>query len=288
MWQELIEVLISGLTNGAVYALMAIGMALVYGVTKVFNFAYGSFYSLGGYLAWTFFSFKLGYPVVLMLTVPCLLAAGWLTERTVIRPLRRFEDWEMLSVMATLGLAMFLDNLFQAVYGPFVKSLPMLFEGNVNIGGVALSTQDLAIFVIAVVIMTGFIQFLDKHRLGMAMEAVAQDGTGALIVGIPRDRIFALTFALSAAMVGIGGILLAPKYFVSPLGGWNILVKAWVITALGGMGSIRGSLYAAFVLGIIEALVGWQIGFTYTLFAWFAILLFTLIVRPRGFFGTWG
>ena len=110
--------------------------------------------------------------------------------------------------------------------------------------------------------------------------------TGAEIVGIPKDRVFAFTFALSAILVGAGSMLLAPKYFVSPAGGFNILVKSWVITVFGGVGSIRGSLFAAFILGIIEALVGWQLGFTWTLIAWFFVLLFTLIVRPQGLFGT--
>jgi branched-chain amino acid transport system permease protein len=288
MIRELIDVLISGITNGSVYAVMAIGMALVYGVTKVFNFAYGSFYSMGGYLAVVFFSFKFGYPLVIVVVIPILFAAGFLTERYIIRPLRAREDWEMTSCMITLGLALFLDNIYLVSFGPFVKSLPRLFEGNIGMGGFVLSTQDIAIFFVALFIMGIFMLFMDRSRLGMAMEAVAQDMTGAQIVGIPKDLIFGLVFAISAVLVGIGGILLSPKYFVSPLGGWTVMVKAWVITALGGMGSMRGSLYAAFILGIVEALVAWQFGFTWTLVAWFAVLLSTLIVRPQGLFGTWG
>jgi branched-chain amino acid transport system permease protein len=288
MFRELVDVLISGVTNGSVYAVMAIGMALVYGVTKVFNFAYGSFFSMGGYLAWVFFGLKFGYPLVILFVIPALFVAGFLTERYIIRPLRARDDWEMTACMITLGLALFLDNIYLVSFGPFVKSLPSLFEGSVGVGGFVVSTQDIAILVIAVLIMTVFIIFVDRTRLGMAMEAVAQDTTGAQIVGIPKDLVFGLVFAISAVLVGIGGILLAPKYFVSPLGGWTVMVKAWVITALGGMGSIRGSLYGAFILGIVEAGVGWQFGFTWTLVAWFAVLLSTLIVRPQGLFGTWG
>lgn len=288
MFYEFIDVLISGVINGSVYAVMAIGMALVYGVTRLFNFAYGSFYSLGGYLAWYFFTFKLGYPVVLLLVIPALFFAGMLTEIAIIRRLRARPDWEMAAMMVTLALAIFMDNLYLALFGPFVKSLPPLFQGTFAVGGFVVSKQSIVIFAVAIGIMVGFMTFLNRHRLGMAMEAVAQDMTGAQIVGIRKDRVFALTFAVSAVLVGTSGILLAPKYFVSPLGGWEILVKAWVITALGGMGSIRGSLYAAFILGVVEALVGWQFGFTWTLFGWFVVLLSTLIVRPRGLFGTWG
>jgi branched-chain amino acid transport system permease protein len=288
MLRELMDVLISGITSGSVYAMMAIGMALVYGVTKVFNFAYGSFYSMGGYLAFVFFGFKLGYLPVLVLVLPALFLAGMGTEKFIVRPLRKRDDWEMTAVMVTLGLALFLDNLYQVVFGPFVKSLPALFVGNLSLGTFTLSVQDVSIFVVAIAIMVLFMLFLGHTRMGMAVAAVAQDTVGAEIVGIPKDLVFGFAFAISAVLVGLGGILLAPKYFVSPLGGWNILVKAWVITALGGMGSIRGSLYAAFILGIVEAFVGWQFGFTWTLFAWFAVLLFTLIIRPQGLFGTWG
>jgi len=194
----------------------------------------------------------------------------------------------MMAVMVTLGLALFLDNFYQAIFGPFVKSLPILVQGQVEAGGFVFAEQDISIFVIALTIMILFMLFLGKNRLGMAVRAVAQNMTGAQIVGVAKDRIFALTFALSAVLVGTAGILLAPKYFVSPFGGWVILVKAWVITAFGGMGSIKGSLLAAFILGIVEALVGWQFGFTWTMFAWFAVLLITLVLRPQGLFGTWG
>ena len=287
MLRDLIEVLISGITNGSVYAIMAAGMTLVYGVTRVFNFAYGSFFTLGGYFAWCFFSLKFNYLLVFISIIPAMFLVGLSTEKFVISPLRGEKNSGILSVMATLGLALFLDNLCLVIFGPFVKSIPLLFKGYVKIQGLVVAIQDIAIFAIAISIMVILMAFLGRSRQGMAMRAVAQDLTGAEIVGIPKDRVFGYTFAISAVLVGVGGILLAPKYFVSPVQGWNILVKSWVITAFGGVGSIRGSLFAAFILGIIEALVGWTFGFTWTLIAWFFVLLITLIVRPHGLFGTW-
>ena len=127
--------------------------------------------------------------------------------------------------MVTLGLALFLDNLYQVVFGPFVKSLPTLFTGNLSLGTFTLSVQDVSIFIVAIIIMVLFMLFLGHTRMGMAVEAVAQDTVGAEIVGIPKDLVFGFAFAISAVLVGLGGILLAPKYFVSPLGGWNILSK---------------------------------------------------------------
>lgn len=285
MLQELLDVVISGLTTGSVYAVMAAGMALVYGVSKVFNFAYGSFYTLGGYLAWLFLSQKLPYLLVLALLIPSLYISGYLTERWVIRPLRNRRDWEMLVMLVTLGLAIFMDNYYLILFGSFVKKIPPLTTGSIEIGTVVISFQDAAIFLIAIVAISLLIFFLQKTRQGKAVRAVSQDMTGAQIVGIAKDRIFSMIFAISTVLVGTSGMLLGPKYFVSPLGGWDILIKAWVITALGGMGSVMGSLFAAFLLGIIEALVAWQFGFTRILFAWFAVLLITLIIRPQGLFG---
>lgn len=290
---HLIDLLISGLTNGSVYAVMAIGLALVYGVTRVFNFAYGSFYSMGGYLAWSLLALHLqveflSYWLMLIVVVPVLLLAGALTERLVVRPLRQRPNWEVMAMMATLGLALMLDNLYQVIFGSSVKSLPAFASGTIELLGVTVDLYDLAVFGCAMGIVMGVMFVLDRTRIGMAMEAVAQDMTGADIVGIPRDRIFTLVFAVSAVLVGVSGILLAPKYYISPFGGWDVLIRAWVITALGGMGSIRGAAVAAFLLGLLEAVVAYYFGSAYIMVAWVAVLLFVLTVRPQGLFGTWG
>lgn len=288
---ELTEVLISGAVNGSAYALMAVGLALVYGIAKVFNFCYGSFYTMGGYLGWLVLNSKLsrfGYPVVFACAIPALFMAGLAIDRIALRPIRDRKDWEMLAVMSTLGIALFLDNLYLARFGPSLKALRPLFEGTINLAGTVVSMHDVAISIIAASMIIGLWFFLKRTRTGMAMEAIAQDMTGAKIVGIARDRVFGYAFAIASVLVGIGGILLAPKYFVTPFGGWEILVKAWVITAFGGMGNILGAVYAAFILGIVESIVFWQFGATYTMFAWVAIMIGIFIVRPQGLRGTWG
>jgi branched-chain amino acid transport system permease protein len=282
------EILISGLSNGAVYAVMAIGMALVYGVTRVFNFAYGSFYTLGGYFAWSLLAAGVSYWFAVILVVPMLLLAGALTERLVIRPLRKRPDWEVMAMMATLGLALMVDNTYQGIFGSSAKSLPAFASGTVDLFGVVVDVYDIAVFGCSIGIVVAVMLFLDRTRHGMAMEAVAQDMTGAEIVGIPKDRMFTLVFAISAVLVGMSAILLAPKFYFSPFGGWEVLVKAWVITALGGMGSIRGAIIAAFLLGLLEAFVGFQFGYMYILIAWVVVLLLVLTVRPQGLLGTWG
>ncbi len=285
---ELTDVIISGLTNGSVYALMAVGLTLVYGVTKAFNFAYGSFFNLGGYFAWTLITlvgFGGGYISIFIAVIPLMFAVGYGLEKAMVAPLRKRENWENKIMMLTLGLSLFMDNLYVVVFGGRVKSLPTILEGAFEIGEVILNYQDIMIFIMSIGGILFFGWTLNNTRTGMAVRAVAQNPVGAQIVGIPKERIFASTFAISTAMVGFGGILLSQKYFISPMSGGAIMIKSWVITAFGGMGSIRGSLYAAFIIGMMEAFVGWIFGMSYTMIALFILLLTTLVLRPRGLMG---
>jgi len=288
MTREVAEVLISGIALGSIYAIMSVGMTLVYGVSRVFNFAYGSFYIWGAYLAWLLFSASPGmsYPAVFAIVIPVMFLFGLGVERVVCAPLRRKADWQALTMMSTLGLALFLDNAALIAFGPHKKSLPPLLEGSTNIAGFVVSTHEMVTLAIAVSIMVGIALFLGRTRLGMKMRAVAQDGIGARIVGIQTNRVFGYAFAISTALAAIAGILLAPKYFMYPLGGWTILIKAWIVVAFGGLGSVKGTIYSAFILGIVEALVGWHFGLQWPIVFWFAIMLGTLTIRPRGLFGT--
>jgi branched-chain amino acid transport system permease protein len=285
---ELIDVIISGLTNGSVYALMAVGLTLVYGVTKAFNFAYGSFFNLGGYLAWLLIpvvGVVGGYVSIFIAVIPIMFVVGYGLEKSLVAPLRKRPEWEMKVMMMTLGLALFMDNLYAVVFGGRVKSLPPILEGTLEIGELIFSYQDIMIFFLSIggILLFGWV--LNNTRVGMAVQAVAQNPEGAKIVGIPEKRIFAATFAISTAMVGFGGILLSQKYFISPMSGGAIMVKSWVITAFGGMGSIRGGLYAAFIIGMLEAFVGYTLGMSYSMIALFILLLTTLALRPQGLMG---
>jgi branched-chain amino acid transport system permease protein len=285
---ELVDVIISGLTNGSVYALMAVGLTLVYGVTKAFNFAYGSFFNLGGYCAWLIIAsvgLVGGYFSIFLAVVPVMFAVGYGLEKAMVAPLRKRSDWENKVMMLTLGLSLFMDNLYVAVFGGRVKSLPPILSGSITFGELVLNYQDIMIFILSVTGILFFGWILNNTRIGMAVQAVAQNPVGAKIVGVPQERIFGATFAISTAMVGFAGILLSQKYFISPMSGGAIMIKSWVITAFGGMGSIRGGLYAAFIVGMLEAFVGWQFGMSYSMIALFILLLTTLVVRPQGLMG---
>ena len=285
---EIIDVIISGLLNGSVYALMAIGLALVYGVTKAFNFAYGSFYTMGGYFAWVFLvplNLPGGYYTVFLTAIPFLFVVGFFLEKFLVAPLRKRSDWQMKAMMLTLGLALFLDIGYMAVFGPRLKSLPDIVEGTIALGELVFMKQDVVIFILSISGLLCFAWLLNNTRIGMAVKAVAQNPMGAQIVGIPKDRVFAATFAISTIMVGIGGILLSQKNFVNPQASTGIMIKAWVITAFGGMGSIKGSLYAALIIGMLEAFVGYYLGMIHIDIAGLTLLLITLAFRPQGLMG---
>jgi branched-chain amino acid transport system permease protein len=210
---------------------------------------------------------------------------GVVVDQVLIRPLRKRPEFEFSVLLVTLGLAVFLDNLVLVIFGARTKSLPEFLSGSVKIAGFTISWQLIAMFIFALVVAVTLFVFLGKTRTGMSMRAVAQDPTGARIVGIPLFRVFAITFGISTLLCGAGGILLAPRFFMTPLGGWTFLVKALIIVIAGGLGSIKGTLYAAFILGILEAIVGWQLGLLWVMPFWFLVLFLILLVRPAGLFG---
>jgi len=174
---EIADVIISGLINGSVYALMAVGLTLIYGVSRAFNFAYGSFYSLGGYIAFLLFglSFINNYFLVFLLAAPILLLFGFFVEKALVAPLRKRDDWEIKVMMITLGLALLLDNAYQVIFGARMKSLPPFLGGAFEAGDFYLSHQDVGIFFLSIGGILLFRWFLNNTRTGMSVRAVAQN-----------------------------------------------------------------------------------------------------------------
>lgn len=283
---ELVDVVIGGLTIGSVYAVLAIGFSLIYGISGVFNYAYGSFFTWAAYIAWlAFMAFAwMNYPIAIVFTFAGIFLLGLIVDRLLIRPLRWKPGAFANIVFITLALALFLDNMALCIFGPRSKGLPSLMAGTVSPGGFTISINDIVVFLICIGLVAGLVLFLTRTRPGMAMRAVGQDLTGAQIVGIPVNRVFAYTFAISVVMAGMAAVLLAPKHFIYPGGGWDILIKAFIIAVVGGIGSMGGTLAAAFVLGMVEVGVFYFVGGTWVLPAWFLILILILVVRPEGLF----
>lgn len=283
------NVLLVAISLGGIYALMAVGLTLVYGITRIFNFALGSFYLWGGYFAWVLTEGEpnLPYPASFVITTVIMFFFGRGYERAIIKPLRRFRDWGWTAIIVTLGSALFLDNLSLLVFGARGRTLPFLVDGNFVFGHFSIAKHDVVTLIMVVAIMIGLIFFLQNTRAGKAMRGVAQDSVGAAVVGIPSDKVFNNVFALTAALAGICGMLLAPRTQLYSYVGWPVLVKALVVVVFGGLGSIKGTLIAAFSLAIVESFVTYQLGALWALPIFLIVLFVVLAFRPRGLMGTW-
>lgn len=286
---QILEILLSGVTQGAVYCVVAVGLSLVYGASRILNFAHGSLYSLGGFLAWYLVAggFALPLWLAMLIILPVLALTGVVIERTIIRPLRGSDNWKINTIMVTLGLAFIIENGLQIVFGPGTRTIPPFVDGVLEVGDITITWYKISICVISLALVGSLEYFLSSTRYGQAVRAVSQDMQGANQVGINVNQVFSLTFALSVVLTGIAGILLAPVFLVSPLGGWAPFLKAFVIVVLGGLGSTKGAFVAAFILAILEAFVIFYIGPSWAMPAWLLMLVIVLMIRPRGLFGVW-
>ena len=285
---ELAAVLIGGVTIGGGYVILAIGLSVLFGVSDVFNLAYGSMVMLAAYIAWvlsTTVLTDLSYPLVFLIVPSIMFGVGLAVEWGMVRVLRRKENWHVTVIIATVGLALIINNLILHFAGPFQKVLPPLGGGVITVGGFVVEQHRVIMLAIAAALVVALVLFFRNTRLGMSMRAVAQDMVGGDIVGIPRNRVFAYTFALSSALAAVSGILLGSIYMLAPERGWVLFIKAFVIVILGGAGSLIGAVIAAFTLGIIESLISWQLGSIWVMPFWVVALLIILAIRPRGFFG---
>jgi len=289
MLHAFVESLISGITLGAVYAIIAMGLCLVYGVSKIFNFSHGTMFTWGAYLAWVCVQrLHFNYALTFLTVLPIMFCFGMILERTIIHPLRWKSEWQFTTIVATLATAILLENVCLIIFNPRTKMLPPIFKGTVEFHDYSMSQHEVVIFIVAIVTILLTKLYLTKTKTGMAVRAVSQDIVGAQIVGIKVDRLFSYAFGISVVMAAIGGILMAPKYYITPTGGWEPLIKAFIIVAFGGLGSIEGTLYAAFILGICEAMVSLFIGTFWIFPFWTLLFILILAIRPRGLLGSWG
>lgn len=282
------NLLLTAVVLGSIYLLMALGLTLVYGITRVFNFAQGSFYVWAGYIAFALYNnFQLDYGLVIAITLGSMFGIGLLFERAIIYPLRRFAEWQWTAVILTLGAALFLDSLALASFGARAKLLPRLAEGIFEYSVVSLTYHDLIILLTSVATVISVNLFLRKTKTGMGMTAVAQDGVGAKIVGVPINRMYGYSFAIAALLAGVSAVLLTPRLPLFPAMGWIIFVKAFIVLMFGGLGSIKGVVIAAFVLAIMETFVTSYFGAVWVLPVSLIVLVIVLVFKPRGLFGVW-
>ncbi|WP_299840943.1 branched-chain amino acid ABC transporter permease [uncultured Jannaschia sp.] len=280
-----LEMVINGLISGSIYALVGSGIALVYGTTRVLNFAHGELLMIAGYLV-LFFAVTLGWNVLLASVVTLALVGGIgaAIQRITIAPLLAREDWAFRVIAATIGLSIFLQSGAQIVWGEQFRTLPYFFDGVVSLGGLRMPVQRLSILVIALLLMGLCALVLYRTSLGRIVRATAQDAEAALAVGIPAGLVHTSVFAISAVLAGAGAILLSPILTVNPWMGVSFLLKGFAVVILGGLGSFGGAVAAGFLLGLIEAASVMVLPTEWRDVVAFTFLIAVIWVRPNGLF----
>lgn len=285
---EVLDVLIAGLLLGGLYALIAMGLSLQYGVARVLNISQGEFMMVGALLTWWLYSaFHVNPLLCLVIVGPLTFIIGYILHRTLFDRLRissaTVGAFEGNSMLASFGLLFIIQNIALLIWGSKIKSYSYLAT-SVNIGGALFGANRLVTLAFAVVIGLAFYFFLARTRMGKAIRAAAQDPTTAGLMGVNIKLVLALCFGFGAAMAGIAGLLISMCYPVQAVMGMEYTIIAIIVVVLGGLGSIPGSFIGGFILGIIGSIViKLQPGLA--LAAYYIIFIILLLVRPTGILG---
>ena len=282
----MLDTLITGLIHGNAYALVAVGVSLIFGVTNVVNFAQGSLVALGAMTAW--WLVVVGHqplPVVIIGVLLVTGAVGYITDLFAVKPFGKAPP--IAALLTTFAASMILDRLSQLVFEPELRSFPeVLPTTNLSIGGVRFGTSDVVMFGLTLLVMGGLAVYLRYGRTGRAIRATAQDTDAAQQMGVPVQRIRTLSFVLASALGGLAGIFVALYTgSTSPTAGMTIGLTAFVAATIGGLGSIPGAVVGGFVLGIVEAFGVYQFGDGVRDLITFGLLILVLVFRPAGLFG---
>jgi len=282
----LLQVLMNGLMLGGLFAIVAIGLTLIFGIVKVVNFAHGEFLMAGMFLTWFLVTRTGLHPYAMLVVVaPAMFLLGAVTQRMIIQPLQGAED-DHVQIFATVGLSTAMMNLALLIFGADIASTPNFgLRTPIEIGPVRVLAGQLWMFVGAVVLVTGLEAFLRRSQTGRAIRAVAQHRIAAELMGVNVPRIYILSFGLGSACVGLAAVLIAPLYPISSNSGTYFVLTAFVVVVLGGLGSIPGAFWGAMVIGLVDSLSGYYIGTDLREAVVFALFLVILILRPSGLFG---
>ena len=291
--ENFLQQVINGVSLGSIYALVALGYTLVYGVLRLINFAHGDVYMLGAFIGYyvsrlvkgSMPGWFLETTVVLLLSMAACAAVGMLMERFAYRPVRRAPRLTMLII--AIGLSLLLENGSQLVFGAEPKFFPQLIpEKMFDLGGLSLSNQQVIVLITALLLMVLLNLFIYRTRTGKAMRAVSFNLDAAKLMGIDTDRIIALTFALGSALAAAGGILVSINIpGIDPLMGVMTGLKAFVAAVLGGIGNIFGAVLGGLILGLAEVMVSGYGSSTYRDAIAFVILIAILLFKPGGILG---
>lgn len=292
--QDFLQHLVNGISLGSIYALIALGYTMVYGILQMINFAHSDVYMVGAFAAyyaakWLGIENQPGLmtlaTLLLVSMVVCSLL-GLTIERLAYRPLRKAPKLNIL--ITAIGVSLFLEYTGQIVFGADPKVFPDVVQDTVltSFGGVDLKTSDVTVLIVSLLAMLGLRFLIQKTKTGRAMRAVSQNAGVAAMLGVNTDRIISLTFVVGSSLAGVGSVLVGMKYpKIDPLMGMMIGLKAFVAAVLGGIGNITGAVLGGILMGLSEEIVVAYLSSTYRDALAFGILIVILLFRPAGLLG---
>lgn len=281
-------IIVAGLVSGSIYALIASGLSLVWGALGVFNFAHGVLLMMGAYVAWFVSApeaLGLGLAAGILASVVFMLLAGSVLYALLVRPWLSTPSAELTVIMTTIAGAMFLENLVLWLFGGRLKVIDQVVSGTVTIAGTTIQAQNLLVILLAPFLLVCLAFVLKFSKYGLAIRAIAQNREAARLIGIKVERMYFLTFAVSALFAGIAGVMIGGLFNINPSMGNDPLLRAFLVVVFGGLGSLPGTILAAYIIGLIEAVSSYFIGIYWTPVVLFAVLIAVLLIRPHGLMG---
>jgi branched-chain amino acid transport system permease protein len=281
------QLVLSGIFIGGIYALMSMGLTLIFGVLRIVNFAHGEFLMLAMYGAWAMTRLLGLNPYLAAIAiVPAMFLFGAIVHQLIVR--RALDKPHLVVVFATMGLSIFMQNVALMVMTADLWDVPPIFSRSVEIGPFYFKAELLLGFAVTIA-CTAVLQWLIRTTyLGKAIRATVQDGEAAMLMGIPVPRIFLLTFAGGSALVGLAACIMMPLFSVFPTVGLNFVLIAFVIVVLGGMGSIDGALLGGICIGVVQSMSSYYVAPAYGQMFYFILFLLVMAFRPNGLLGQKG
>ena len=281
-----IQIMVSGLTLGAMYALSTVSLSLVWGSLNVLNMAQGALLTLGGYFAYAAAS-SLGFPPLIAVLITVVLGGlvGLLMYVAVIRQMLDTEGFEINVIIATVGMGTVIENLMLKIFGAYPIRQPIMWEGGFFVGRTHIPYNSVVIVLASVGLMLVLAALLSRTRMGRAIRAVSQNREAAQLMGVPVQLVYAQVLLVAGALSAASGIMLSTITTLSPTMGYDPMLKAFIICVIAGLGNVAGALYAAFTLGVVEAVVQFVFGVRFAFPAMLLLVILALIWRPYGVFG---
>jgi branched-chain amino acid transport system permease protein len=283
---RLVQALYSGVLNGSVYGLMAIGLTLIWGSLRMLNLAHGALYIAGAYIAYGVLGvLGLPVPVTFALAVGGAALIGLFVQLILINPILEKPGRDSAALIATLAASIIVQSTILLLFGGQTKQLPPVVDGGFKVGTTLISYQGLVVIGAAVVCLLLMTIFLRASRLGLAIRAISQNMDAAKLMGIPIVPAFVVVMVISAALAGLAGVLLGSILFFTPSGGFTPMLMAMVVTIFGGLGSVGGTIWAAYIIGLMESFLAVYVGPSWSLPGIFLFMIAMLVIRPNGLLG---